>query len=161
MRHYETVKQHTNGSTEGPSIPVFDDTPATLPRLPETPPRNHTPDHVAFSNANEHVPDTHGDSDDMVQISAPFASSEPKVSYDRSAEYAAKLAEANAEISRLKELLTAGELRRRKPVSDDGSVGVTDDGASLVEQAVHPEGVPLNVVAILSFVVFVVTYLFF
>jgi hypothetical protein len=39
-------------------------------------------------------------------------------------------------------------------------VGV-DDGASVVGQATKPDGVPLNVVAMLSVLVFVVTYLFF
>ena len=89
-----------------------------------------------------------------------------------------RLAEANAEISRLKALLERNNeqtLKRRTIFSEDGTSiqdgmtdGVTDvgeDGASVVGGGAmvgtRTEGVPLNVVAILSVLVFVVTYLFF
>ena len=83
-----------------------------------------------------------------------------------------KLAEANAEISRLQAVLARNNenlgIKCRIVFSDDGTSvvdGLTDvgadDGASVIGQAKRPDGVPLNVVAMLSVLVFVVTYLFF
>jgi len=88
----------------------------------------------------------------------------PSPTKDLAAEYATALNQAHAEIARLKELLASQdhELRRRKPFTDDGaSVAETEGGASVVEQHVQPEGVPLNVVALLSICVFLITYLWF
>lgn len=158
IQKYQTVHPIT-GHTDNPPIPVFDKPATPPPHRTSTPTRPYTPehDHADFDVAPEHEEDSHLD---IEPIPHPPASEAPSVS--RNAEYAARLAEAQAEIAQLKEMLASqNELRRRKPVSDDGSIGATDDGASLIEQSVQPEGVPLNVVAILSFVVFVVTYLFF
>lgn len=131
----------------------------------DSPPRPHTPDH-AFSETQEHA------HDEIQPIGRPSAATTiPVSSYDHSADYAAKLAAANAEITKLQALLAdannnGNDLRRRSRLfSDDGSVmqdGMTEDGgASVIVERVQPEGVPLNVVAMLSLVVFVVTYLFF
>lgn len=111
--------------------------------------------------------------DEIQPVGRPSAASTiPMASYDQGADYSAKLAAANAEIAKLKALLldasnNGSELRRRSRLfSDDGSIiqdGITEDGnqSVIVERVAQPEGVPLNVVAILSLVVFVVTYLFF
>lgn len=79
-----------------------------------------------------------------------------------------QLADATAEIQRLRTLLATApssaapqELRRRtKALSDDGSVAESDVG-TVLEEAVHPEGVPLQVVVIIALGVFITTYLFF
>ncbi|PVF98466.1 hypothetical protein CPB86DRAFT_732978 [Serendipita vermifera] len=176
MRHYDTVRQHpsSNGHSLGDGItgiPVFDN-----------PPRAHTPDHADYIHAHEEAHDSAPE-----PIPSPAASpikptynanvgvgsvaANPNVSYDHTGEYAAKLAEANAEISRLQVMLANSNTmaaRRRTVFSDDGTSvqdamtdGGVDDSASVIGTAVRPDGVPLNVVAILSVLVFVVTYLFF
>lgn len=82
-----------------------------------------------------------------------------------------KLNSAMAEIDRLKAALATAsvappsevrDLRRRKPMSDDGSVADTDI-ATVVDDGPyhHQEGVPLPVVVIVALGVFVTTYLFF
>ncbi|KAJ7761540.1 PapD-like protein [Mycena maculata] len=77
-------------------------------------------------------------------------------------DYAAKYAEAQAEIERLRALLATSqppaELRRRtRKLSDDGTAV---DVAVLEETPIH-EGVPLQVVVIIALGVFITTYLFF
>jgi hypothetical protein len=183
MRHYDTVRQHTssNGHSLGDNvtgIPVFDN----IHNRASTPPRAHTPDHADYINAHEEAHDSAPEpipspaaspikSSYNANVGVGSVSANPMVSYDRSAEYAAKLAEANAEISRLQALLANNNTmasRRRTVFSDDGTSvqdamtdGGLDDGASVIGTAVRPDGVPLNVVAVLSVLVFVVTYLFF
>jgi hypothetical protein len=183
---YDTARQAPNGG--GPAdggaamaIPVFESEPDQVPH------RAHTPDHAEFANAHEHH--------DILPTAAPIpvatsahntlATPPRKASaagggadtYDAGSDYAIRLAEANAEISRLQALLARNEqtaLKRRTIFSEDGTSvqdgmtdGVTDigdDGASVVGggmMSTKNEGVPLNVVAMLSVLVFVVTYLFF
>ncbi|EPT05097.1 hypothetical protein FOMPIDRAFT_1155708 [Fomitopsis schrenkii] len=97
-----------------------------------------------------------------------------------------KLREAQAEIERLRNLISsmpepstaapttitnATEFRRRRPISpsDDGSTwdGETEVGTSITgtttmeDTMMQPEGVPLQVVIIIALGVFVTTYLFF
>ena len=96
---------------------------------------------------------------------------------DPNPELVAKLNEAQAEIARLRKLISSmpdpstvsaqtspTELRRRtRAVSDDGStvVSQTDVGSYVDEQVMPPEGVPLQVVIIIALGVFITTYLFF
>jgi len=164
------------------AIPIFESVPSN-----QIPPRSYTPDQAEFSNAQEHH--------DTLPAASPVAVAAPSSTvaaasvatpsrataadtYDAGSDYAMRLAEANAEISRLKALLERNNeqtLKRRTIFSEDGTSiqdgmtdGVTDvgeDGASVVGGGAmvgtRTEGVPLNVVAILSVLVFVVTYLFF
>lgn len=189
---------HADSSNLAGSIPVFDtnddmNRPVTDagPTGVHTPPRAHSPDHAEFTQAHENVLEHHHHQQNHRHHHEPAAAApathslsnagvesvnaNPMVSYDHSAEYAAKLAEANAEINRLQALLArhndndSNSIKRRTVFSDDGTSivgdGMTDagvdDGASVVGAAARPEGVPLNVVAMLSVLVFVVTYLFF
>ena len=163
------------------AIPVFESDSNPVPH------RSHTPDHE-FANAHEHhdntgpipvVTSTHATA---ASSNSPSRNATLQVSHapivDAGSDYAIRLAEANAEISRLKALLERSNdntLKRRTIFSDDGTSmqdgmtdGVTDigdDGASVVGGgtmiSTKTEGVPLNVVAVLSVLVFVVTYLFF
>ncbi|KAG8749699.1 phosphatidylinositol-binding protein scs2 [Serendipita sp. 396] len=174
LHRYETVKQHNShmADTSNMHIPIFDNEPRIVPA---TPPRAHTPDHHEYTNAHEQAPDVQETvpiiSSSAGQIGVGGVSTIPKVSYDHNAEYAAKLAEANAEINRLRALLSNNNTlaaRRRTIFSDDGTSvvdGMTDagldDSASVISTSVKPDGVPLNVVAMVSILVFVVTYLFF
>jgi hypothetical protein len=167
------------------AIPVFES------GSNQPPPRPYTPEHAEFSNAPEHhdilptapaivlaTPSNH--------TAAASSATPPRVlatdPHDPGSDYAIRLAEANAEINRLKALLERSNdqtLKRRTIFSEDGTSvqdgmtdgvtdGVTDigdDGASVIGGGTmvgtKTEGVPLNVVAILSVLVFVVTYLFF
>lgn len=177
---YETVRQGPNGTgPEGAAmaIPVFESEPNPIPH------RSHTPDHE-FTNAHEHhdtapipaaVTSNHAT---IASSTVPSRGGGGAPAADPDSEYSRRLAEANAEIDRLKALLTRNNenaLKRRTIFSDDGTSmqdgmtdGVTDigdDGASVIGGGTmigtKTEGVPLNVVAALSVLVFVVTYLFF
>ncbi|KAH9941047.1 PapD-like protein [Amylocystis lapponica] len=93
-------------------------------------------------------------------------------------ELIAQLHSAQAEIERLRNLISSmpdpstapttittspTELRRRRPLSDDGSTydGETEVGTYVDEALAQPEGVPLQVVIIIALGVFITTYLFF
>ncbi|CCA72979.1 hypothetical protein PIIN_06934 [Serendipita indica DSM 11827] len=187
LHRYQTVKQHNGHAADAPGIgiPVFDNEPRnSLGAGSGNQPRAHTPDGAEFANAHEQQ--SH-EEHEPVAISVPtpiispsstaqvgvgsMSTTIPRVSYDHSAEYAAKLAEANAEIARLQALLANSNtqgIRRRPVFSDDGTSvqdGVTDagldDSASVIGTVTRPDGVPLNVVAMVSVLVFVITYLFF
>ena len=75
----------------------------------------------------------------------------------------AKYNHAQLEIERLKEQVASlSELRRRpRLISDDGSTVASDIQTIVEESPVHQEGVPLQVVVIIAFGVFIMTYLFF
>jgi hypothetical protein len=149
VRQYDTVRPNGNGHhLENPAIPIFDrsSTPPPVALPPGPAPEEHY--------AESHIAITH----------ASGSRASPSLTKDIAAEYATALNQARTEIARLKELLASQdqELRRRKPFTDDGaSVAETEGGASVVEQHIQPEGVPLNVVILLSFCVFLVTYLWF
>ena len=155
VHRYETVRTNSNGHrVENPGIPIFD-------RSSTPPPVAPPPVHPAYA-PEEHY------ADPQITINEPIAplvpGAPPSPPKDLAAEYATALNHAHAEIARLKELLSSRdqELRKRKPFTDDGaSVAETEGGASVVEQHVQPEGVPLNVVALLSICVFLITYLWF
>jgi hypothetical protein len=176
-----TANGHSLDAGTG-AIPIFDTTnddlshPVVDPHPTGTPPRAHSPDqdHGEFTQAHENVPehDIAPVAPSPIKIGVSSVNTNPAVTYDYSADFAAKLAEANAEISRLQAVLSRNNenqgIRRRTVFSDDGTSvvdGLTDvgadDGASVIGQATRPDGVPLNVVAMLSVLVFVVTYLFF
>jgi hypothetical protein len=75
----------------------------------------------------------------------------------------AKYNHAQLEIERLKEQITSlSELRRRtRAPSDGGSTAASDIQTMVEEGPVQQEGVPLQVVVIIAFGVFIMTYLFF
>jgi hypothetical protein len=152
VRQYDTARPNGNGHhVENPGIPIFDR--SSTPPLVAPPPAPAPEEHFAEPQLTITEP-----------IAAPVPRAPPSPSKDLAAEYTTALGQARAELARLKELLASQdqELRRRKPFTDDGaSVAETEGGASVVEQNVQPEGVPLNVVALLSFCVFLITYLWF
>ena len=78
-------------------------------------------------------------------------------------EWYAKYNHAQLEIERLKEQVASlSELRRRpRAPSDDGSTVASDIQTIVEESPIHQEGVPLQVVVIIAFGVFIMTYLFF
>ncbi|KAG7088360.1 hypothetical protein E1B28_012364 [Marasmius oreades] len=84
-----------------------------------------------------------------------------------SAELEAELKEARAEIDRLRSILAAAvppaELRKRtRRLSDEISVVPGSDvGTAIDDGPLAQEGVPLQVVVIISLLVFITTYLFF
>ena len=100
-----------------------------------------------------------------VPVAAPLVDPNP--------ELVTKLKEAQAEIERLRMLISSmpdpstvstqtspTELRRRnRALSDDGTA--TSVSSYVEEGAMSPEGVPLQVVIIIALGVFVTTYLFF
>jgi len=153
VRQYETVRPNINGHhLENPGIPIFDRS-STPPLAGPLPPANAPEEHYAEPQIAITEP-----------IAPPVTRPPPSLTRDLAAEYATALNQAQTEITRLKELLASQdqELRRRKTFTDDGaSVAETEGGASVVEQHVQPEGVPLNVVALLSICVFLITYLWF
>jgi vesicle-associated membrane protein-associated protein A len=70
---------------------------------------------------------------------------------------------AQGEIERLKEQVASlSELRRRsRAPSDAGSTAASDIQTIVEDSPIHQEGVPLQVVVIIAFGVFTMTYLFF
>ncbi|THH20109.1 hypothetical protein EW146_g1192 [Bondarzewia mesenterica] len=134
------------------------------PVLPETSSGN-----VGVVNVNVHTPQP------VTPPAAPVPAPLPPV--DPNPELLAKYQEAQAEVQRLRALLAAvpdpssvassgtspTELRRRhRPTSDDGTTTVDSDvGTYYDDGAMHPEGVPLQVVVIIALLIFVTTYLFF
>ncbi|KAF8271940.1 PapD-like protein [Lactarius quietus] len=92
-------------------------------------------------------------------VVAPATSSEPNP------EFIAKYKDAQAEIQRLRSLLAAvpdpsSRHRSRGPRSDDGTV-VDSEVTYVSDASLQPEGVPLQIVAIIASLVFITTYLFF
>lgn len=75
----------------------------------------------------------------------------------------AKYNHAQMEIERLKEQVASlSELRRRARAPSDAGSTVASDIQTIVEDyPIHQEGVPLQVVVIIAFGVFITTYLFF
>ncbi|KAJ3811871.1 PapD-like protein [Lentinula aff. lateritia] len=77
-----------------------------------------------------------------------------------------ELMDARAEIDRLRSLLAAAapppELRQRtRRLSDDITIAPSDVGTMVEESPMPQDGVPLQVVVIISLGVFIMTYLFF
>lgn len=78
-----------------------------------------------------------------------------------------KYQDAQAEIERLRSLLAAAappqELRHRRTHSydDDNTTIPGSDVGTIIIDDQHQDGVPLNVVVIISLGVFIITYLFF
>ena len=75
----------------------------------------------------------------------------------------AKYNHAQLEIERLKEQVASlSELRRRPRAASDAGSTIASDFQTIVEESpIHQEGVPLQVVVIIAFGVFIMTYLFF
>lgn len=107
---------------------------------------------------------------------APIAPVPSQQIIDPNPELVTKLSEAQAEIARLRKLISSmpdpstvstqtspTEMRRRgRARSDDGSTVVSGTDVSYAEEHVtSPDGVPLQVVIIIALGVFVTTYLFF
>lgn len=163
MEHQTDVETHDAPSTPPPAVPI-------LPR--QEPVQEPTPSsEPAVVHVNVHTPVAPAPAPPPVPTPAPVT-----VTVDPNPELVGKLNEAQAEIERLRRLISSmpapstvastspTELRRRtRPMSDDGStVGPETEVGSYVEDGVLPaEGVPLQVVIIIALGVFVTTYLFF
>ncbi|KAJ3997555.1 PapD-like protein [Lentinula boryana] len=81
-------------------------------------------------------------------------------------DFTEELMVARAEIDRLRSLLAAAapppELRKRtRRLSDDITLAPSDVGTMIDESTMPQEGVPLQIVVIISLGVFIMTYLFF
>lgn len=191
---YGTVRQHLNGngapeqvrehSGEAAQEEIHHDAPSSPP--PARPPQLHEEPLLVIeepSREEEEAPIVN------VNVLTPQrpAPPEPAVPvHDVNEEVLLKLHEAQAEIERLRNLIStmpepstiapttitnATEFRRRRPVSpsDDGSTwdGETEVGTSITgtttmeDTLMQAEGVPLQVVIIIALGVFVTTYLFF
>ncbi|KAI0953275.1 hypothetical protein AcW1_007534 [Taiwanofungus camphoratus] len=189
-QRYDTVRQHPMGNghahgreLSGDSAPHHEeeahvDAPSTPPAdiaaHPEETSREEPQlsrevpeDGVGLVNVEVHAPPS-------PPPPAPLASaSDPNV------ELLAKLEDAQAEIERLRNLISSmpdpstvpttvmtspTELRRRRPLSSDETStldGETEVGTYIEDAMVQPEGVPLQVVVIIALGVFITTYLFF
>jgi vesicle-associated membrane protein-associated protein A len=137
----------------------------------EEPSREEPAGGVGVINVNVHSPQP------LPPVPAPLVAPPPPS--EPSPEFLAKYKDAQDEIQRLRTLLAAvpdpssvassgtspTELRQRhsssrSPRSDDGTV-VESDVTYATESSLQPEGVPLQVVVIVSLLVFITTYLFF
>ncbi|KAH9991293.1 PapD-like protein [Russula vinacea] len=133
-------------------------TPLDYSSQPEEPSREESTGGVGVINVNVHSPQP---PPPVPALVAP-APSEPNP------ELVAKYTDAQAEIQRLRALLPHGTsptvLRERhrsnRPQSDDGTV-VGSEVTYVSDASLQPEGVPLQVVVIISLLVFITTYLFF
>lgn len=186
LQNYNTVPQHQqNGhapipdfvqdhSFEGPQTDneqhhdARSSPPPPVPRRVEESPAEPSPPVEPIVHVNVHTP--------SAPALTPMPSQRVEV-VDPNPELMAKLNEAQAEISRLRKLISSmpdpstastqtspTELRRRtRATSDDGStvVSQTDVSSYVDEQVMAPEGVPLQVVIIIALGVFITTYLFF
>lgn len=138
--------------------------PAAPLRVEESPAEPSPPAEPVF-HVNVHTP----------PAPAPIQQVPSQHIVDPNPELVAKLNEAQAEIARLRKLISSmpepstvstqtspTELRRRAR-SDDGStvVSQSDVGTYVDEGVMPPEGVPLQVVIIIALGVFITTYLFF
>lgn len=179
QRQLDAVRQH---SVNGNEIPDFGeqniiqvqedeyhhDAPEEAPIPPVSvfiqPPIEATP--PPFENAPEPVvavpdyapPVVYTTSQIPESGAAPAAVSPPDLSED--------LMLARAEIERLRSLLAAAspppELRKRtRRLSDDITIAPSDVGTMIEDPPMAQEGVPLQVVVIISLGVFIMTYLFF
>jgi vesicle-associated membrane protein-associated protein A len=134
--------------------------------------RPHTPPaefNMAHDDSSVHDPES-GDAHSHTPPPAPLRVvepvPEPRLDYDV---LMAKFEAALEEIEHLRGLLAAAprppstELRRRnRPQSDEGStMGETEVGTMVEENALPQDGVPLQVVVIIALGVFITTYLFF
>jgi vesicle-associated membrane protein-associated protein A len=143
-------------------------TPLDYSSQPEEPSREDSAGGVGVINVNVHSP----------QPPPPVPALVAPVPSEPNPELVAKYTDAQAEIQRLRALLAAVPdpssvassgtsptvLRERhrssRPQSDDGTV-VGSETTYVSDASLQPEGVPLQVVVIISLLVFITTYLFF
>lgn len=159
LEHQTDAEVHDAPSTPPPAVPAI---PRQEPAEEPTSSNEPTTVHV-----NVHTP--------VAPAPAPPPAPTP-APVDPNPELVVRLNEAQAEIERLRRLISSmpapstvastspTELRRRtRAVSDDGSsVGPETEVGSYVEEGMlSAEGVPLQVVIIIALGVFVTTYLFF
>ncbi|GBE85055.1 VAMP-associated protein [Sparassis latifolia] len=189
--HYETVRQHPDANghfTRDPS--GADDVPPQQQydehvEVPSTPPPE-PPLHSEW-HEDSHLAGEAEAAEPIINVSVHAPPSPPRpapappapVLSDQTAELAGRLHEAQAEIERLRNLISSmpepstvptaiaaspTEVRRRRPFSDDSSTtydGETEVGTYVEDTLAQPEGVPLQVVIIIALGVFITTYLFF
>ncbi|TFY60999.1 hypothetical protein EVJ58_g4789 [Rhodofomes roseus] len=191
---YATVRQHPNGNGVPEQIrehsgeaaqeeETHHDAPSSPP--PARPAQLH--EESPYEGASREIEEEAPVVNVNVHTPQPPPPSEPAApAPDVNEDILIKLREAQAEIERLRNLISsmpepstaapttitnATEFRRRRPTSpsDDGSTwdGETEVGTSITgtttmeDTLMHPEGVPLQVVIIIALGVFVTTYLFF
>lgn len=191
LKIYGTVRQHMNGngvpeqarehSGEAAQEEIHHDAPSSPP--PVRQPQLHEEPLLEEPSREE-------EETSVINVNVltpqPPAPQPAAPAPDVNEEVLIKLREAQAEIERLRNLISsmpepstaapttitnATEFRRRRPISpsDDGSTwdGETEVGTSITgtttmeDTMMQPEGVPLQVVIIIALGVFVTTYLFF
>lgn len=194
-RHYETVREAPSSNGHAPSIPTFDTSARRTPPPDPRPPSPHVDDSFVAAreeqsrleqearispspeprqpspapiiNVNVHTPPP---------AAGPQAPSIERTTSGPAAqerELLQKLAEAQEEIQRLRNLLAqtpdaAESVRQRRgPKSDDGATVVSDtadavsEAGTLVDSARRQEGLSPQQAGIIALLVFVITYLFF
>jgi len=173
---YATVKQHPIGNGHpGEHIPEFEESRNVPPAEAETT--------AHYEESHEEMP-LPGESAPVVNVAVHPPPREPTPltrapSRPTDDDVDAKLAEATAEINRLRSLLAAmpepdaskttsspetppGLRRRHRSPSSDLTTIVSDtDVSSYVEEPLQPDGVPLQIVIVIALGVFVTTYVFF
>ncbi|PCH40228.1 VAMP-associated protein [Wolfiporia cocos MD-104 SS10] len=191
LANYGTVRQHPAGNGHAETVrepsgdsgaghheeDIHHDAPSTPPQQLITHGRDSSREDLPVHAREEDV----GIVNVSVHTPQPPQSLAPSTSTrDPNPDLLVKLEEAQAEIERLRNLIStmpepsvappttvsgATEFRRRRPLSpsEDGSSwdGQTEVGTTVEEVMVQPEGVPLQVVVVIALGVFVTTYLFF
>jgi hypothetical protein len=173
---FAIVKQHPGNAHPAEPMPEFEES-RTLPHA-EPEPAAH------YEESHEDMP-PQGESAPVVNVAVhppPPRESTPLArapSRSNNEDVDAKLAEATAEINRLRTLLAAmpepdpskttssmeapPALRRRHRSLSSGTttIGTETDLSSYVEEPLQPDGVPLQIVIVIALGVFVTTYVFF
>jgi len=157
----EDEEHHDAPETQAPIPPVsvFVQPPETLPPPPEATLETVLDEPVRPAPAPAPVPIPVAAAIIPESSPAPVAAAPPP-------DLSEDLMLARAEIERLRALLAAAspppELRKRtRRFSDDDTIAPSDVGTMISEAPMPQEGVPLQVVVIVSLGVFIMTYLFF
>ncbi|KAF9077719.1 PapD-like protein [Rhodocollybia butyracea] len=170
-RQFDTVRQHP--AVNGHDIPEF--VPETEPLLTQEEEEQHhdAPEDVPVPPVSVFVqpPETTPEAVPMFEPPAPAPAPVvpvliPAVTPEQQPDLSEELTDARAEIERLRSLLAAAapppELRKRtRRLSDDITIAPSEVGTMIEEGPMPQEGVPLQVVVIISLGVFIMTYLFF
>jgi hypothetical protein len=159
----EEEEQHHDAPEDAPVPPVsvFVQPPETMP-----PHRDATPEAEAEAELAAPVMPVTAAPAPIPVAAATISESAPAAIAAPPPDLSEDLMLARAEIERLRSLLAAAspppELRKRtRRLSDDITIAPSDVGTMIEEAPMPQEGVPLQVVVIISLGVFIMTYLFF
>jgi len=167
-RQFDTVRQHPG--VNGLDIP--ESAPETEPLIAQEEEEHHdAPEEAPIPPISVYVqppemtpPPSEAVPEPAALAPAPVSAADPSVAPQQ--DISEELLIARAEIERLRSLLAAAapppELRKRtRRLSDEVTVAPSDVGTMIEESSMPQEGVPLQVVVIISLGVFIMTYLFF